>query len=116
MQKALFKYRNHPGDLLRNTNTLPLPDPKEDLEGFLISFLDNYQSDENVFLLNQYYKLLHQEFETEAEELVLKEEQEIVSDKQTAERIEELESFLIATAFERFYELVFRKKVEIVES
>lgn len=109
MQNIYFHYTNHLGDLFRNTDATPLPDPKEDLETFLISFLDKYQSDERVFLLNEYYKLLYHEFETEAEELAFKEE-DILSDIQTVERIEELGNLLRMEAYQNFHNLVFNTK------
>lgn len=45
-----------------------MPNPDIDLEAFLVAFLDCYQSDARVTLLNDLYKLQNNEFESEIEE------------------------------------------------
>mgnify|MGYP006329666943 FL=1 len=39
-----FRYKEHPGDLFRSTELIKLANPDEDLESFLIQFLNNYQT------------------------------------------------------------------------
>ena len=39
MNNIYFKYKDHPGDFLRNTDVIELPNPQDDLENFLVQFL-----------------------------------------------------------------------------
>ncbi|WP_164467988.1 hypothetical protein [Epilithonimonas vandammei] len=56
MKNILFKFKKLPGDLLRGTSTLQLPDPEKDLDTFLVQFLPLYQTDNTVSYVNDLYK------------------------------------------------------------
>lgn len=63
-----YQYPSHPGDFFRDASPHEVPNPDVDLEAFLVAFLDCYQSDEKIALLNDLYKLQNYEFESEVEE------------------------------------------------
>jgi len=42
MNTISFKYKEHPGDLLRNTDIIRLPNSDDNLEDFFVWFLNNY--------------------------------------------------------------------------
>lgn len=67
-----YLFPSHPGDLFRNNLPQALPNPDADLDAFLVAFLDHYQSDERVALLNDLYKLKFNEFETVEDELAFR--------------------------------------------
>ena len=114
MNMIYFKYKEHPGDLLRNTDVVQLPNPDEDLEEFLVSFLNNYQSDSKVTYLNDLFKLLDDEFfdDIEKEEFI-----EIIgakTDEQIKEEIKLVENGLKEEAYQNFYNLILNNKIEII--
>ena len=67
MKNVIFRYREHPGDLFRNTDRTELPNREEELENFLVQFLNNYQSDSRVVYVDDLFKLLHNEFSDDLE-------------------------------------------------
>jgi hypothetical protein len=116
MKSISFRYRNHPLDLFRNTDTLELPNPEEKFEDFLVQFLPHFQSDNRVAFVDDLYKLLHNEIdEVESDKFIKniginKNEQEI------KEKIKLIEEDLIKDAYQNFYSLVLTNKIEIIEN
>ena len=113
MNKFSFRYHTHPGDLLRNTDIVKLPDLEENLEDFLIWFLDNYQSDQRVADLDDLYKLLNNEFYYELEKEDFIERIEVSSEKEIKEKISRIEVGLKEDAFENFYYLLMHDEIEL---
>lgn len=117
MKGIHFRYRNHPGDLFRSTDTIELPNPEENLEDFLAQFLPNFQSDDRVTFINDLYKLLHNEFfnQTERDKFI-----EFIGTNKTEQEIKAeiklTEQKLIRDAYQNFYSLVLTKKIEITEN
>ncbi len=60
MRKIYFKCKTQPGDLLRDTSVVKLPDPETNLEDFLVWFLPDYQSSNDVAYLNDLAKMLYE--------------------------------------------------------
>ena len=116
MNKVNFKYKEHPGDFFRNTSTVTLPNPQEDLESFLVQFLKHYQSDESVAYIDDLNKVLDNDFSNEEDKNNLikiigkKTEQEI------KDEIQRIEIELKDEAYENFYNLVLTKQIEIIEN
>jgi hypothetical protein len=114
MSKCYFRYKVHPGDLFRNTSIIELPNPDNNLESFLIWFLDNYQSDSRIAQIDDLSKLYYNEFCDEKE----KETLEASSGSRTKEaiysEIKQIENELKAEAFDNFYHLLLSNKIEIV--
>jgi hypothetical protein len=114
MNKILFKYKKHPGDLLRNVEVNSLPNPDENLEEFLVWFLNSYQSDGKVTYYNDLFKLLHNEFfdDIEKEKFI-----KMIGDKnekQIKEEIKSVENNLKEEAYKNFYNLILNNKIEII--
>lgn len=109
-----FRYNEHPGDLFRSTELIKLPDPDEDLESFLIQFLNNYQSDQRIAYLNDLYKLEDEQFYDEALKSGFSNNLKYKSDQEIKREILLLETKLIHEAFENFYHLILLKKIDLV--
>ena len=109
-----FKYKEHPGDFLRNTDIIMLPNPEEDLESFLVQFLHHYQSDERVTFLDGLYKLIDDEFyPNEDTENFIK----IIGNKSEQEirkEILQIENELKNEGYTNFYNLVLTQQIEIL--
>lgn len=45
MKKKYFRFKEHPGDLLRGTLIKELPNPEKEQDDFLLQFLPCYQTD-----------------------------------------------------------------------
>jgi hypothetical protein len=114
MEKTFFRYRKHPGDFLRNTDLLELPNPDENLEDFLISFLDHYQSDSRIAYINDLDKLLYDEFTDELEISKFIEEIGEKSKLEIQEEIKQIETELKDEAFKNFYQLLLENKIEVL--
>lgn len=115
MQQIYFRYKTHPGDLLRDTSVVPLPDPQTNLENFLIWFLPNYQDNNDVAYLNGLAKMLHNEFEDKQDELKFIKEYGAMTAIEIKAEINTVEDKLKRVAFERFYWLVREGKVEVMK-
>lgn len=115
MNKVFFRYKIHPGDLLRNSDFIELPNPDENIEGFLIWFLDNYQSDNRIAYINDLSKIVENEFIDSDEKNRFR---EIYGEKSKEELLLDLslvENELKAEALSNFYRLLLSQKIEIVE-
>lgn len=110
MSEVLFKYRVHPGDFFRNAEIAKLPDPNNDLEGFLIWFLDDYQSDERIAYINDLWMLLEDQQVTP----VQVNEKTFYSNGEIQAEIAELESQLKDEAYRNFYDLLRENKIQII--
>ena len=114
MNKVSFKYKEHPGDLLRSTDLVELPDPYKNTEEFLIWFLVNYNSDERVGYFNDLFKLLDKEFSDEVEEVKFLEIFGKQTDTEIRQEIAIVEDELRNAAFRNFYNLILNNKIEII--
>lgn len=110
MSEVLFKYRVHPGDFFRNAEIAKLPDPENDLEGFLIWFLDSYQSDERVAYINDLFMLL----EDKQERPVILDGKTFYSNAEIQAEIAEVETQLKDEAYRNFYLLLRENKIQII--
>lgn len=113
MEKVYFRYKEHPGDLFRNTEIRKLPDPQVDLEGFLIWFLNDYQSDDRIALLDDYYKILNDEFSVE-EVYSRYPETTCQSKDDISKEIKGMEKELLKEAYENFYTSIYSSRIEII--
>lgn len=114
MKKIYFKYKSHPGDLLRNSEITELPNPENNLEDFLIWFLDNYQSDNRVSYIDDLSKLVDDEFIDENDKVKFENK---IGNKSKSEKMEEIrtiENELEIEAYKKFYHLLLSNKIEIV--
>jgi hypothetical protein len=116
MKKILFKYKEHPGDLFRNTDVIELPNPDNNLEDFLIWFLDNYQSDKRIAHIDDLSKLVENEFLDENEKERFKNFIGNKTQEELLSEIELIENELKAEAFRNFYYLLLSNKIEIVKA
>jgi hypothetical protein len=115
MSKMFFRYKIHPGDLLRNSDYMELPNPYKNLEDFLIWFLDNYQSDKRIARIDDLSRIADDEFIEEYEKSNIN---AFDFDKSKAELLAEIkliENELKAEAFKNFYHLLLSQKIEILE-
>ncbi|MFY7666096.1 hypothetical protein [Flavobacterium sp.] len=110
MSEVLFKYRVHPGDFFRNAEIAKLPDPENDLEGFLIWFLDDYQSDERIAYINDLCMVLENQQVTP----VLLNEKTFYSNAEIQAEIAEVETQLKDEAYRNFYHLLRENKIQII--
>ncbi|TDG35680.1 hypothetical protein EZJ43_11700 [Pedobacter changchengzhani] len=115
MKKIYFRYREHPGGFLRNTDITELPNIDNDLEDFLVWFLKNYQSDDRVTQLDDLYKLLDDEFTNENDKADFTESLGALSDREIVELIKIKEKELKDEAFQNFYSLILNDKIIITE-
>jgi hypothetical protein len=113
MQKPLFRYKQHPGDLYRNTDLVELPNPDENLEGFLIWFLRSYQSDSRVTYVDDLYKLLHNEFSNEEDRMELLQQVGTKTEMEIQGEIKLVEEELKMEAYKNFYQLLLSNKIEL---
>ncbi|MCX8524919.1 hypothetical protein OF897_13450 [Chryseobacterium formosus] len=115
MKNVFFRFREHPGDLLRGTSTIQLPDPEKDLDTFLVQFLPLYQTDNTVAYLNDLYKLYYDDFQDEEDllEFIKYIGGEKTKDELKSE-IDNIEKELINEAYENFYRLILENKIEII--
>jgi len=116
MNKIYFKYKEHPGDLFRNTAVAEFPNPDENLEDFLVWFLTNYQSDSRVTYLNNLYKALHNEFTDESERVEFIKYSGKHTKQEIEKEIEITEQELKNESYQNFYSLILRNKIEIIEN
>ncbi len=107
-----FKYKNHPGDLFRDTSIQSLPDFEKDKESFWIWFLPNYSTSKTVSYLNDLYKwvedihdgFVNSKFERQFGRMTLDEINEQI--KCTEDRLD-LESLM------NFYKLINHQEIEL---
>jgi len=90
-----------------------LPNPDENLEGFLIWFLRTYQSDSRVTYVDDLYKLLHNEFSNEEDRMELLQQVGTKTNIEIQEEIKLVEDELKKEAFENFYKLILSNKIEL---
>jgi hypothetical protein len=109
-----FKYEQHPGDLLRNTDVIQLPNPDDHPEEFLISFLNNYQSDNRVAYLDDLFKLVHNEFITEVEKQAFVKIIGNKTEKEIKQELKSVEDELKNEAYKNFYSLICNHKIKII--
>lgn len=116
MNKVNFKYKEHPGDFFRNTTIVPLPNPQEDFESFLVQFLKHYQSDERVTYIDDLHKFLDNDFSNEEDK---NDFIKIIGNKTKQEikdEIQRIEIELKVEAYENFYNLIQTKQIEIIDN
>jgi len=113
MPNTYFKFKAHPGDLLRNAEENELPDPDTDLEAFLVWFLDDYQKDSRLAYIDDLAKRLDGVIDDvfEMEHLGLRVEK--ASKLELELEIATIEKTLKAEAYSNFYRLLLEHKIEI---
>jgi hypothetical protein len=113
MQKVHFRYRVHPGDVLRNTERIALPNPETDPEGFLVQFLRNYTSDPRLSSIDEISKFIFDEFEEihQQEACILK--HGLSSKAHARSIISALETELKSEAYHNFYHVLLSDGIEI---
>ena len=116
IENVYFRYKEHPGDFFRDISPIELPNPKTNLEEFLVSFLKDYQGDSSVAYLDDLYKLLFDEFSNEVDQnkfiqLYGKRPIEALNAE-----IKLTEENLLAEAYKNFYFYLSNDKIEIIES
>lgn len=116
MEKLFFRYKVHPGDLLRNSDVVELPNPNDNLEDFLIWFLHKYQSDNRITYLDDLNKLLYDEFSSEEDRSIFIKQLGNKTDIEIQEEADLVENDLIIEAYKNFYHLLLSNKIEIVSS
>jgi phage-related protein len=114
MENKFFRYKTHPGDFLRNTDIIQFPNPDKNLEEFLISFLNHFQSDNRIAYLDDLYKLMYDEFDDESDKLRIIEEVRNKNISEIKEEISYLETELKNEAYRNFYQLLLENKIEII--
>jgi hypothetical protein len=114
-EKTFFRFKAHPGDLLRNTNNVELPNPNENLEDFLVWFLRSYQSDSRVAYINDLSKLLEGEYFDEEDYTYLISCIGNKTDKELSMEIELIENELKSDAYKNFYHLIRTEQIEILK-
>jgi hypothetical protein len=114
MSKVCFKYKFHPGDLLRNSEKTELPNPDSNLEDFLIWFLDNYQSDSRISYIDDLSKLVDDEFDDENAKVIFEKKVGNKTKSEIMQDIKILENELKAEAYNNFYHVLLSNKIEIV--
>lgn len=115
-EKVSFRYVEHPGDLFRNTDVMELPNPKLDLESFLVQFLPHYQSDLRIAQLNDLLKLLEDDFSDESAKQRQIEVYGVVAEKEISSKVKLLEEELTIEAYKNFYHQLQSKQLEIVSN
>lgn len=116
MNSAIFKHKEHLGDFFRNTDVIALPNPQEDLEGFLVQFLKNYQSDARVTYIDDLYKLLNDEFFNDEDKQKFINTTGNKTAKEIKIEIQMIENELKNEAYSNFYNLVLTKQIEIIDN
>jgi hypothetical protein len=111
-----FKFKQHPGDLMRDASIKPIPDPIKEQEDFWLWFHPCYQSSQDIADLDDLYKLLHDECDDD--DLLENEFYEpytALSKPELQKVIDEYEMGITADCFENFYQLVASGMIEIIE-
>jgi hypothetical protein len=114
MNKIYFKYLSHPGDFFRNEKINELPNPDNNLEDFLIWFLNNYQSDHRVSYMDDLFKLVNNEFVDENEKIKFEEKIGNKTKNELKHEIRGVENVLKTEAYTNFYNLLLSNKIEII--
>lgn len=113
MPKIYFRFKAHPGDLLRNAEEHELPDPDADLEAFLVWFLNDYQRDSRLAYIDDLAKRLDGGFNDGFEMAHLGLRVEKASKLELELEIAAIEKTLKAEAYSNFYRLLLEHKIEI---
>lgn len=117
MENIKYRYKKLPGDFVRSTAILELPNPNKELENFLVQFLPHFQSDERVTYADDLYKLLDDDFYFEEDKIEFINTSGIInSEKEIKEEIQIVMKELIDSAYKNFYSLVLTNEIEIIEN
>ncbi|WP_289024288.1 hypothetical protein [uncultured Salegentibacter sp.] len=114
MLTTFFKFKKHPGDFFRNTDIIELPNPDNNLDDFLIWFLDCYQSDERIARVNDLSKLIENEFVDESEKSKFIKEIGEKGNTEILVDIKNIETELKNEAFKNFYKLLLKNEIEVI--
>ena len=109
-----FRYKVHPGDLLRNNSVQKLPDPISEQEDFWVWFLPNYQNDETISYLNDLYKIKGDCFQNEQEKRDFETIYGKINQFELDNKIQDIEQQLTFESFRNFYSLVLNGKLDII--
>ena len=114
INKIYFKFKTHPGDFFRNDQIWELPNPNNNLEDYLICFLNNYQSDRRISYMDDLSKLIHNEFDDKLEEAKFIKQFGNKNNTEILKEINVIENELKAEASTNFYALLLSNKIEII--
>lgn len=109
-----FQFREHPGDLFRNTDVTELPDPIKEQERFWTWFHPRYQDSDDIFSLNRLYKACENDYETENEQVEFERDFGKLSESMIADEIKKLEAKITIDAFQNFYHLIHSGQIHIL--
>lgn|SRR5699024_7136474 len=107
-----FKYKNHPGDLLRDDSVQRLPNFNTEKEDFRVWFHPDYSGSETVAYLNDLYKWLDEKLDEEEEQKFLQYYGAMTKEEIEVE-IERTEAVLDLESLEGFWRMVEIGKVLI---
>ena len=115
-RKLRFRFKIHPGDLFRDTSIQEMPDPYNDQEQFWVWFHPRFQSSQDIYELNNLYKLLHdEEFDEDfIEDNDWYDHYSSLDEKKLKSEIQKLETEITADCYENFYRLVRDELIEII--
>lgn len=114
MNSITFKFKEHPGDFLRGTDEVQLPNPDKNLEDFLVYFLNNYQSDDRIAYLDDLYKLIRNEFFNDIQKEEFVKMIGFTIEKEIKDEIYSVETILRKEAYKNFYNLILDNKIELI--
>lgn len=114
MKKLFFRFNVHPGDFLRNTDIVELPDPDQEINNFLVYFMNHYQSDDRIAYIDDLTKVLNNEFfgDEDRNVMFLK----VIGSKtkkEVCEEIAKIKDVLKNEAYKNFYNLIKFDKIKI---
>lgn len=104
-----FRFKAHPGDLMRDTSVQKIPDHDKEQDSFWLFFHPQFQNSKDVYELNNLYKVLYKEGLDE----------DFIQDNDWYERHksldeEALKKQITADCFENFYRLLRDQMIEIL--
>ena len=110
----LFRFKEHPGDLLRNTSISLLPEMGS--EDFVISFYPCYQNSQDVANLNDLYKIWYDELSDEDDHNIFINEFRNNTKEDINRLIHEYEFKINHDCCQHFYHLVRTGTIEIIDN
>jgi len=111
-------YRIKKSNLTSSWKTMAheFPDPVKDAEEFLVQFLPWYETDNQVTYLDDLYKLLFDEFQSESDKINFIEFCNLTEESEIKDEIIRTEKALKIRAYDNFYSLVKNNKIEILDT
>lgn len=113
-KEILFRFKEHPGDLLRNTSISHLPEMASD--DFVISFHPCYQNSQDIANLNDLYKIWYDELSDEDDDNIFINEFRDKTKEDINRIIHEYECKINHYCCQHFYHLVRTGTIEIIDN